>query len=466
MRHTETREEKYIRMTQTPVKRLVTTLAIPTVISMIVTSLYNMADTYFVGMIGTSTTTGAVGVAMSIMALIQAIGFTIGMGSGNYMSQLLGKQDIKMAEKVASTGFFTAFATGALFSTLCLIFLDKIVLLLGATDTIAPYAASYIRIILYAAPFMISTFTLNNILRYQGNAVYSMVGVAIGGVLNIFLDPLFILTFDMGLEGAAWATALSQFVSFCVLLIMCFRGNNIRIRISNFTFKHSIHKNILTIGMPSFFRQGMASIASILLNYYAGVHGGDPGVAAMTVVTKVFMFAQSMLIGFGQGFQPVCGFNYGAGLYKRVKDAFFFCVKVGFVILTAFSVLAMLFTPQFIALFRDEPEVIEIGTVAMRWQAVLFPLASWTVMCNMLLQSIGKTLSASILSVARQGLCFIPAIIVLPMLFELTGVQISQAIADALTFAIALPIGIKAVRELERHGDVPNQEKQEKEETK
>ena len=455
MKSAQSREEKFVRMTQTPIKRLVLTLAVPTIISMMITSLYNMADTYFVGMIGTSTTTGAVGVAMSIMSLIQAIGFTVGMGSGNTLSQYLGKQDVKMAERVASTGFFTAFSIGAVFSAICLIFLDKIVLFLGATDTIVPVAKDYIRIILYAAPFMISTFTLNNIIRYQGNAVYSMVGIAIGGVLNIFLDPLFILTFDMGIEGAAWATAISQVVSFTVLLAACFKGNNIRIRIKDFTFRYGVHKKIFVVGMPSFFRQGMASIAAILLNYYAGIHGGDPAIAAMTVVTKVFMLAQSMLIGFGQGFQPVCGFNYGAGLYKRVREAFFFCVKVGIGILAAFSVIALIFAPEFVALFRDEPEVIVIGAEAMRYQAVLFPLSAWVMMSNMLLQATEKPFAASFLSIARQGLCFIPTIVILSALFDLPGVQVSQAVADVLSFCIALPMGIKAIKELTVNGDSP-----------
>jgi putative MATE family efflux protein len=389
------------------------------------------------------------------MSLIQAIGFTVGMGSGNTLSQYLGKQDVKMAERVASTGFFTAFSIGAVFSAICLIFLDRIVLFLGATDTIVPVAKDYIRIILYAAPFMISTFTLNNIIRYQGNAVYSMVGIAIGGVLNIFLDPLFILTFDMGIEGAAWATAISQVVSFTVLLAACFKGNNIRIRIKDFTFRYGVHKKIFVVGMPSFFRQGMASIAAILLNYYAGIHGGDPAIAAMTVVTKVFMLAQSMLIGFGQGFQPVCGFNYGAGLYKRVREAFFFCVKVGIGILAAFSVIALIFAPELVALFRDEPEVIVIGAEAMRYQAVLFPLSAWVMMSNMLLQATEKPFAASFLSIARQGLCFIPTIVILSALFDLPGVQVSQAVADALSFCIALPMGIKAVRELTVNGDSP-----------
>ncbi len=455
MKNAQTQESKYIRMTQTPVRKLVLSLAVPTVISMMVTSLYNMADTYFVGMIGTSTTTGAVGVAMSIMALIQAIGFTIGMGSGNTLAQLLGKQEVKMAEKVAATGFFTAFAIGVIFSAICLLFLDSIVLLLGATETIAPLAKDYIRIILFAAPFMISTFTLNNIIRYQGNAMYSMVGIAIGGVLNIFLDPLFILTFDMGLEGAAWATAVSQVVSFTVLLAACFKGNNIRIRIRNFSFRHGIHKKIFMVGMPSFFRQGTVSIAAILLNYYAGVHGGDPGVAAMTVVTKVFMLAQSMLIGFAQGFQPVCGFNYGAGLYKRVRDGFFFCVQVGIGVATVFSIIALVFAPEFVTLFRDEPEVVRIGAESMRFQAILFPLSVWVMMCNILLQAIGKTFWATALSVARQGLCFIPTIVLLSYLFKLTGVEVSQAIADLLSFVIALPVGINVVKELAAQGNTP-----------
>lgn len=443
----ESQQEKFLRMTTAPIPGLVAKLAVPTVISMIVTAVYNMADTYFVGTIGNESTTGAVGIALSIMALIQAIGFTVGMGSGNYISRLLGKQDFHMAEKVAMTGFTTVLSISLVFSAVCLIFLDKIVLLLGATETIAPLAQDYIRIILYAAPFTASSFTLNNILRYQGNAVYSMIGIATGGVLNIILDPIFISF--MGLEGAATATAISQFVSFCMLFFACFTGNNIRLKPKNFSLKDDIIKEIFRIGMPSFWRQGMASIAAICLNYFAGIWGNDAAVAAMTVVNKVFMFAQSILIGFAQGFQPVCGFNFGAGKNKRVIEAFYFCIKVGIVIMTSFSVFAFICSPQLIKVFRDVPAVIEIGTKAMRYQAVVFPLATWTVMCNMLLQSVGRALPASVLSMARQGLFFIPAILILPAAgLGLLGVELSQAVADLLSFALALLIGFRTIREL------------------
>lgn len=443
---TETQEQKYIRMTQTPVPSLIIKMAVPTIISMLITSIYNMADTIFVGRINTSATAG-VGVAFSLMALIQAIGFAIGMGSGNYISRLLGKKQYDRAEKVASTGFFLALFSGIVFMILGQIFLEPLVRLLGATETNLPYAMEYIRYILIGAPFMISTFVLNNLLRFQGNAIFSMIGVGFGGLLNIALDPLFIFTFNLGTAGAAIATIISQFVSFMILLVNCKLSGSVKIRIKSFSFEPSMYFEILKTGMPSFFRQGMASVASICLNFAAGPFG-DATVAAMAIVNRVFIFAYSGLIGFGQGFQPVCGFNYGAGRYDRVYKAFWFCVKVGFVFLICLGLIGVIFAPDIIWLFRDDPEVIQIGSYALRVQSIFFPLAVWVVMCNMLMQNIGKIKSASILALSRQGLFFIPVVLILPKIIGMPGVQWGQAIADILTFAVAVPLGIFVLKEI------------------
>lgn len=441
------KKSKLTVMTQTPIPKLICTMAVPTIISMMITSIYNMADTFFVGKLGTSAT-GAVGVAFSLMAIIQAIGFTLGMGSGNFISRLLGAKKEKLASCVAATGFFTALALGFLVMLFGLIFLKPLVYALGATSTIAPYAMDYVRLILIGAPYMAATFVLNNLLRYQGSAFYSMIGIGLGGVLNIILDPLFIFGLDMGIGGAALATIISQFISFCILLFNCSRGENIRIRIRSFTPKLFVFKKILSGGLPSFYRQGLASVSMICLNFAAGPFG-DAAIAAMSIVAKVFQFALSLLLGFGQGFQPVCGFNYGAKRFDRVLEAFWFCLRVAVVILAVMGVLGFIFAPNLVELFRrGDAEVIRIGTRAIRYQSITFVLSSWVVMCNMLMQTIGKSGKASLLAMARQGVFFLPAILILPRLMGVTGVEISQPIADVMTFILALPLGVSVIREL------------------
>lgn len=443
----ETAEEKYIRMTETPVKKLICSLAIPTIISMLITSIYNMADTFFVGKIGTSAT-AAVGISFSIMAIIQAIGFTCGMGSGNYIARLLGNKEREKACRVAATGFVTAFVIGTILAVIGLIFIKPLVYFLGATDTIYPYAKSYVQVILIGMPYMTTGFVMNNILRFQGSAFYAMLGIGSGAILNIILDPIFIFGLNMGVQGAAISTIIGQFVSFCILFHNCSIGGNIKIELRKFTPKWEIYREILRGGLPSFYRQGLSSISTIVLNLSAGVYG-DAAIAAMSIVTRVFMFALSALLGFGQGFQPVCGFNYGAKKYNRVLDAFWFCIKSAFIFLIIVDIIGFIFAPEIISLFRKEDlEVIKIGTKALRFQCISFPLSAWIIITTMLLQTIGKSAKASILSLSRQGVFFIPAIIIMPKIIGLTGVQCSQTIADVLTFIMAVPLGLSVIKEL------------------
>lgn len=447
MRHNNTAMERFEEMTETPVPRLVSTLAVPTIVSMLITSVYNMADTFFVSQIGTSAS-GAVGVAFSLMAIIQAIGFTLGSGSGNYISRLLGQKREQHAAKVAATGFFTALGLGAILASLGLLFLEPLIYVLGATKTIAPYAKAYIRYILIGAPYMAASFVLNNVLRFQGSAFFAMLGIGVGGVLNIILDPIFIFVFDMGTAGAAIATIISQLISFSILYIYSGRGGNIKIQFKNFTPKWEIYKEILRGGLPSFYRQALASVSMILLNQRAGPYG-DAAIAAMAIVTRTFQFAISALLGFGQGFQPVCGFNYGAKRYDRVWDAFWFCIKTAVVVLVAIAVIGFVYAERIITLFRkDDLEVIAIGAKALRYQCVVFPLSAWIIMTNMMLQTMGKGAQASIVSVSRQGLFFLPAILILPRLFGITGIQISQPISDVFSFCVAVPLGVMTLREM------------------
>ena len=443
----KTAQDKHKMMTTAPIPKLVTSLAIPTIISMLVTSFYVMADTYFVGQINTQST-AAIGISFSIMAIIQAFGFFFGHGSGNYISRKLGAKDYANAEKMASTGFFYAFSFGLLIAIIGNIFLTPICILLGSTETILPYAEKYLGIILLGAPFMASSLVLNNQMRFQGNAVYAMIGIIIGAVINIGLDPLLIFVLDMGVSGAALSTIISQFCSFMVLMYMDSKGTNIKIRFRNFTPSFAYLKEITYGGIPSLSRQGLVSLSTIMLNVAAGRYG-DAAIAGMSIVTRICMFINSFVIGFGQGFQPVCGFNYGAGLYKRVREGFYFCVKTGVIFLTVCSIIGYLYAPEIVSWFRkDDPSVIEIGAAALRWQLITLPLGTWVILCNMLLQTIRIPGRALVLSSARQGLFFIPLIFILPHMLGLLGVEMCQAVSDFCSFILAFPLTVPVLKRL------------------
>lgn len=443
MSEVETAKSKLHRMTHDPVDKLVISLAIPSIISMMVSAVYNMADTFFVSRLGTSAT-GGVGVCFSVMAIIQAIGFTFGQGSGNTISRLLGRGERDQARMIASTGFFTSFSLAAVLAIIGSFFILPIVRFLGATDTIAPYAADYLKFIFLGMPFIASSFVLNNLLRYQGSAAYAMIGIMAGGFLNIILDPILIFTLDMGVAGASLATAISQFVSFSILLIQCGRGANIMPSVKDVSRDIREHFHIVKNGFPTLLRQSLASVAAIVLNTSAAPFG-DAAIAAMSIVTRVLMFSISALLGFGQGFQPVCGFNFGAGRHDRVRKAFWFSVKSSTMVLLGLSVVGLAFAPQIMAIFRKEDlDVIRIGTLALRAQFLVLPLSSFTILAMMMTQTIGRSGTASLLALARQGLFFVPLVVILPGLIGVTGVQISQPISDlfafSLSFALTLPI--------------------------
>ena len=439
-------EQKFEMMTEAPIPGLIGRLAVPTIISMLITSFYNMADTFFVGKIGTSAT-AAVGVVFPVMAIIQALGFFCGHGSGNSISRHLGSKDVQSARELASTGFFLAFALGILLMVLGLIFLDPLSHLLGSTETIFPYTRDYLRFILLGAPYMTAQLVLNNQLRFQGNAFYAMIGITSGGVLNVILDPIFIFVFDLGISGAAIATILSQFVSFCLLLVGLRVSKCIPIHLRNVRLTALRLREIMGGGLPSLFRQGLGSIATTTLNIAANPYG-DAAIAAMSVVSRIMMFANSALIGFGQGFQPVCGFNYGADKYDRVKEAFWFCVKVSTAVLLSLAVLGGFLSGHLIWIFRNDPDVIQIGTTALRFQCVTFTLNGWIIMNNMMMQTMGKTVPATILAASRQGLFFIPALLILPQFLGLTGIQCAQAVSDVFTFALTTLLNRKVMRSL------------------
>ena len=440
-------EEKYIQMTQPPVSRLICKLAVPCIISMLVTAFYNMADTYFVDKLNSNAATGAVGVVFSMMAIIQAVGFFFGQGSGNYISRELGKKNYEEAARMASTGFFSALGAGVVICVFGLIFLEPLAYLLGSTDTILPHTKAYLGVILVGSPWMAASLVLNNQLRFQGSASFAMIGIVTGAALNIALDPLLIFAFEMGVAGAGWATIISQFVSFCILFVGCKKGGNISIRLKNFRFRWHYYYMIFRGGFPSLARQCLNSVATVCLVHSAKEYG-DVAVAAMTVVQRITMFGASAMLGFGQGFQPVCGFNYGARLYSRVRRGFWFCVKISTAVLAVIAAAGWLFAPQLVAIFRDDPAVIAFGAAALRFQCMTFPVQGWIVMSNMMEQSMGRTAPATFLSVARQGLFFIPAVLLLPVMLEATGLQMAQSVADVLTVLCAIPIHLGVLRSL------------------
>lgn len=451
-----TKEEKYRQMIETPVNRLIPRLAVPTIISMLVTSIYNMADTFFVSQLSTSAS-GAVGVMFSAMSMIQAIGFTLGMGSGNHISRSLGNRDEERAGVFAATAFYTAAIIGVGILAVGTLFSRQLVFFLGATETIAPYAQDYARYILIGAPFMMTSFVMNNILRSQGNAVFAMVGITVGGILNMILDPLLIFGLDLGISGAAIATMVSQIISFCILLYQCnTRPDCIKIQLSKFRPSGKVYGEILHAGLPSFCRQGLASAAAVILNFAAGPYG-DAAIAAMSIVTRFMMFINSSLIGFGQGFQPVCGFNFGAERYDRVLEAFWFCVKVAVIMLTVFGIVSFGISRPIVTAFRREDlQVIEIGTLALRLQLLTMPFQAWVIMVNMLTQSIGYGFRASLVAMGRQGLFLIPALLIFPKLFGILGLQMAQPIADMLTFVLATVIVSGILKELRQMKEKQN----------
>ncbi len=447
-------EITYKRLTETPVTRLVISLGIPTTVSMLVTNIYNMVDTYFIGKIDTSAS-GAVGVVLGLMSVIQAFGFMFGHGAGSIISRKLGAGDKETASKIASTGFFWAIFVGFVIGALGLIFIDPLMRLLGSTDTILPYARTYAACILVSAPFMAASFVLNNIIRFEGKAAYGMVGLVAGAVINIFGDWLLMEgIFNLGILGAGISTAVSQTISFLILLYLFLSGKStsrISVKLISRELKDTV--NIIKTGFPSFVRQGLTSLSTIVLNKLAGICGEaignkDAAVAAMSIVNRICFFIFAVGLGVGQGFQPVCSYNYGAKKYDRVKRAFFATVLIGEICLSAFAVIGLILSPWLVGFFRDDSLVIELGTFALRAQLVSLFFLPLTICANMLFQGVGKSGFATVLSMLRSGVVFIPVIFVLSHFLGMTGVMLSQTVADILSFFISIPFVTSFLKEL------------------
>lgn len=444
-------EQQYNRMVKTPVSKLILSLSIPTIVSMLVTNIYNMADTYFVGTISTSAS-GATGIVFGLMAILQAFGFMFGHGAGSNISRRLGARDIEGARQYSAVSFYLSIFAGLIIMALGLAFINPFMRLLGSTETILPYARTYAFYILIAGPAFTSSCVMNNILRYEGKAFYAMVGLTTGGILNIFGDALLIRVFHMGIAGAGLSTAVSQYISAVILLLPYLQGKTqSRMGWSYFKPTREVTSNIIAVGMPSLMRQGLNSVSMMVLNTCAGGYG-DAAVAAISIVNRIMNFLLCVSIGIGQGFQPVSAFNYGARIYSRVKNGFLFGLLLGTVIMTVLGFAGMFAGAQMVAFFRNDPEVIEIGIHAMHRQCLALWLEPLSVFGNMLFQSIGKAKVATFLAALRSGLVMIPAVLLLTALFGLSGLESAQAVSQVISALVSLPFIVAFLHHLPADG--------------
>lgn len=432
-------QDQYEKMTTAPVAGLILSLALPSIVTMLITSVYNLADTFFVGKIGTSAT-AAVGVVFSIPMILNALGFLVGTGASSLMSRMLGAKQQKEAERVTSTGFFLSFFFGLAVAVIGFAAGEPLMTLLGATDTILPYAMAYGRYIFFGAPFAASSLALSQCLRGEGMSRQSMMGQVFGGVLNMVLDPLFIFGFGLEIAGAAMATALSQMVAWGILISFYLRRKTqVHISIHSMSRTKEQYMELFSNGFPSLSRHGCNMIANVVLNWVAG-GWGDAAIAAMSVCSRLLYLSNAVSLGLGQGAQPVFGYSHGAGNHRRVKEAFWFTAKAGVVSMCFFCAVGMIFAPGLIGLFRDDEEVIRIGSLAFRLICVAMPFASFVANAGTMFQMIGRPLPSTLLILSRQLFFYVPALMVLPRFMGLLGVQLAGPLADVLVACMALPM--------------------------
>ena len=454
MKQTSMELTQYEKMTGTPIPRLISQLSVPSILSMLINNIYNLVDTAFVGRLGTSAS-GAVGIVFGFMAIIQAFGFMFGQGSGSILSRALGRQDRESASVHASAGFFGAMLCGLVITLIGFFRLNDIVMLLGSTDTIAPYAKTYISYILIAAPFMSGSLALNNFLRYEGRASLGMIGLMSGAILNMVGDPILMFGLHMGIAGAGLSTAVSQVISWLILVAMFLSGKTeTRLSFSRaLRAGGMVYGNIMATGFPSLLRQGLNSLTTVLLNSRCRIYG-DAAVAGMSIVSRIIFFAFSIALGIGQGFQPVSAFNYGAGRYSRVRKGYRFTMLVSEGIIVVGCILLIIFSDSLIGLFRDDPEVIRVGTRALRLQALANLALPPCMTTEMLLQSTGKRFGASFLSAIRNGIFFIPLLYLLSHYRGLAGIQETQPLSIVLSLPLTIPFAVHYFRKMPKQ-DLP-----------
>ena len=442
-------DRHYIKMTQTPVSKLIFSLGIPTTISMLITNIYNMADTYFVGTLGESAQ-AATGVLFTVQAIMQGIAFMLGHGGGTFIAKYLADKNTKEASKYISTSFFTGGLFGILITILGLLFLKPLVLFLGSTPTILPYAMDYGKCILSAAPFIICSFVLNNGLRYEGKALYAMYGLTAGGILNIFGDYFLIVKLNMGVFGAGLATAISQVISFLILLYMYVTMAQSKISLRSVSREWKTYLSIFRVGLPSLIRQGLTSVTVGLMNNVTKPFG-DAAIAAMSVVSRYSNFLMCVGLGMGQGFQPVASFNYQAKEYDRVKKGLVFTTCFGLIFIGAMSTVSILFAEPIITIFQKSPEVITIGAKALRFTAFGMMFMPFSVPVNMLYQSIQQPTISSVLSMIRSGAVTIPILLLVVPFTGLLGIQLAQPAADVIAGLISIPFILRFLKQKEFH---------------
>lgn len=445
--NSEATAEKYRQMTESPVHRLILSLAAPSILSNLVTSIYNLSDTFFVSSLGTSAS-GAIGISFVAMTAIQAVGFGMGQGTGGAISRYLGAKKPERACVLASTGLVFTLVIGALIALLGNVFIEPLCLLAGSTPTILPYAKTFVGIILLGAPFMCSSLMLNLQLRFEGEAVYSMLAIMAGAILNMALTPLLIYVAGLGIAGSAISTVICEFLSFCLLVRQVQK-----VGITPLSWRwvrppsRWLLGTIVNGGVPSFVRQCMLGVATTLLNTAARPFG-DAAIAALAIVQRISGFGNYVQIGIGQGFQPVVGYNYGARKFQRIRDGYWFSVRVAFALVLGIGVLTAAFAPQLIGLFSSDAEVLAIGVFTLRVESFTMPLTGMAMITNFLLQTTGRMWRATILGACRLGLVLAPVVLVLPPLMGVLGVELAQPVTDVITFGVAIPMAWSILREL------------------
>ncbi len=446
-------DEKFRTMTQKPVGRLIAGLAVPSILSMMTTAVYNLCDSWFVSQVGDSIVSthavAALGVIFSYQTLGNAVGFFFGHGSGNYISRALGRKERSKASEMAAAGVFSSFIAGLILGFVGFLASEPFLRLLGANSEILPEALQYFTYIALATPFLTTQLTLNNQLRLQGNARLGMIGIMSGAILNIALDAIFIFYLNMGIQGASLATAISQFIACSILLIMTHVGDGIPPKLSNFHPSIIVYKEIFAGGLPSLSRQGLNALATVVLNRYAVHYGADP-LAALSIVSRLNHMVLCIAIGVGQGFQPVCGFNYGAKLYNRVKQAYYFGIKLNTIILSIGFVILCAFSSNIIALFGSSEAAAVIAVRTTRYYALCLPFLGFVVMTEMIHQNTRQTVRASLLAAMRQGIALIPAIIIMDAIWNLEGVLWAQSAANVVALCVSLPFSVQLMRKFNK----------------
>ncbi len=439
-------QQQYRKLVMTPVEKLIPRLAVPTIFSMMITMIYNLVDAYFVGKLGTSAS-AAIGVVLGVQSIFQAFGFMMGHGAGSQISVRLGEGDRDAADRLFSTAFFHALVISVIVGVLGLIGLEPLMRLMGSTDTILPFSKNYGFYILISGPALVGSCVLNNVMRYEGRAVLAMFGLVTGGVLNMIGDPILMFGLGLGIDGAGLSTAISQYISFGILLYMVFSKRTIsRLSLRYRSNDPDVTLSIMRVGFPSLIRQMLNSLATITLNHCAMPYG-DAAIAAMAIVGRIVMFIGSAMIGLGQGFQPVSAYNYGARKFKRLRDSFYFTVKAGMAVLGILAIFGFMFPGPVVQLFRDDPRVVEIGSRALRFQCIAVVMQPFSVTANMMFQSIGRSKEASFMAMLRSGLYYIPSLLILPLFLGLTGIECAQMVSDILTTLTCIPFVVRFMRE-------------------